>query len=617
MPFRAWDGEGVKGENGYHPYSLFGSSDGWRIKAFDLTTLDCLELMMETELAQPNAIDFGFAFGYDTNMILKDLPLPQLASLKQYTRTRFQGYRIEYIPRKWLEVSYGRKGHRTTIRLFDVFSFFNAGLGKVLREYNIGSVEQLARIDAGKGERPDFQYNDITTDIEPYWETELVLMVRLMDKFRATLQSAGIHITSWHGPGAIANYLLRKHDVQQLMDRGITDEIAAAGRLAYFGGRFEGFYAGYYEGDVWSADINSAYPYSHSRLPDLRNGKWRHELGRGNHPGDIRLGLYNIRYHRRPERQAMPLPHRDPDGTVSFPSVTEGWFHAAEAAMVYNDPHAEILESYIFEDDGSYPFAWIEEIYNQRLRIRAEQGDIPSRPLKLGPNSLYGQVAQRAGWERVNGPPKWHQLEWAGAITSECRSMVYAVGRKSGRSLVSLDTDGVIATNSFGILPNGEGTGLGQWKVTKYTGILYVQNGIYWLRDSDGKWLPPKSRGIPRKKLEFATVFPVISRNENLTINQHMFTGFGTALRGRMNHWRKWEDVPRTIEFGGGAKSRHSVRNCLLCRQGRGWTAGLHPLFPVPPKQIESSPHRIPWLDSEDYPARREIIESERWGIFE
>ncbi len=374
-PFVAWDGEGVNNEDpesGDHPYSLFGSSLGYRVKAYNLTTMDCLSLMMETELALPEAIHFGFAFGYDVNMILRELPILQLKNLRRYNRTRFQGFDIEYIPRKWLRVGYGRKGRtRTSIQLFDVFSFFNAGLGAVLRKYNIGTAEQLARIDAGKGERPNFSFVDITSAIEPYWETELVLMVNLMEEFRRILHNAGFFITSWHGPGAIASYLLRNHHAEQFMDRARSPEILDASRYSYFGGRFEPFVAGYYEGPIYSADINSAYPYSYSRLPDLSTGKWLHELGHpGSNPSDTRLGMYRIRYQAPYSNKAMPLPHREQSGSVSFPNATEGWFHAAEAGMVYNDPYAEFLESWVFEDDGYFPYAWVEDIYQQRLEMQ-------------------------------------------------------------------------------------------------------------------------------------------------------------------------------------------------------------------------------------------------------
>lgn len=624
-PFVAWDGEAVVDENNPdnpdHPYCLFGSSIGWRTRSYNLSTMDCLSLIIETELSCPDAIHFGFAFGYDANMILRNLPLPALYNLRRTGKTRYQGFDIEYIPRKWFWVGYGKGKGRNTAKIFDTFSFFNKGLGATLRKYGIGSKEQLDRIDSGKGERPNFRYDDIVSYVEPYWETELDLMVQLMDKFRGILENAGIFLNSWHGPGAIAGYLLRTNDVKDCMGWN-DDRIIEAARYAYFGGRFEPFMAGYYEGPIYSADINSAYPYSHSRLPNLQTGKWMHGYGRPDtNPSDIRLGMYRISHRSPISSKPMPLPYRDKSGSVYFPPSTTGWYHAAEAGMVYNDPNTEFHSWCVFEDDGSYPFSWIEDMYEQRLEMQ-RIGDPTEYGLKLGINSLYGRVAQRTGWERTGGPPKWHQLEWAGGITSECRSMVYSAAKSVGKGLISIDTDGVLSAIPFGKLPNGRGNRLGQWKCTEYSGLLYVQNGVYWLRDNSGTWLPPKSRGIPRRKLAFESVYPVIARGESLTINQHMFIGFGLALRGRIDDWRKWLDEPRSISFGGTGKRIHNSRSCSACQRGFGNCEALHALVPVPPKGVDSYPHHLPWIQSDNpdsggtLESRYDLMELEKWGVY-
>lgn len=608
-PFVAWDGEGCTGEDNLHPYCLFGSSHGWRVKYYDLTTMDCLSLMIETELAVPDSIHVGYSFGYDVNMILRQLPQTALIMLRETTRTRYNGFDIQYIPRKWFRVGYGRKGKtRTSLQIFDVFSFFQARFDKALRKYNIGTSDQLDRISRGKEERPLFSFANLSSDIEPYWEDELALMVSLMEKLRDIIYSAGFPIQSWHGPGALASYALGEHHTRVAMDKGLPREIIEAARYAYFGGRFQAFYAGYYEGDVYSADINSAYGYAQSRLPSLQGGKWLH-----NHDPDRglldnrRLGLYRIRYGQGYSSKAMPLPHRSLSGSISFPPATEGWYHAAEAYLVRNDPHAEFLEAYEFEDDGSYPFAWIADAFATRLELQ-RRNDPTEKALKWMIASQYGQLAQRAGWRPGGNPPKWHQLEWAGAITAECRSMIYAAAKSVGPGLVSIDTDGILSLVPIRNLPNGEGDALGQWKLEKYTGLLYLQNGIYWLRDAEGNWLPPKSRGIPRKKLAFDEIYPLVRAGKPITIPQHMFLGYGLALRGRFDQWRKWLDVERTITFGGTGKMVHVPKSCAACARSLGPGDALHNLSLVPPRVVYSAPHKIPWLDPlEDTPMIKDI----------
>jgi hypothetical protein len=593
QPFIFWDGEGINTSAGEHQYALFGASTGERIKYPDLSTVDCLALIMEVGLKY-RGINVGFAFGYDVNMMLKDLSIRHLYLLRTKGRCFFEGYVIEHIPRKWLSVMQ----HGKQVKIFDVFLFFNCKFGAALRKYDIGTPEDLARIDAGKEERPNFTWASID-EIETYWETELKYGASLMEKLRSIIYGAGFKITSWHGPGALASYSLRVNNVNHHMDKDTAAPVLDAARYAMFGGRFQALMAGYYDGPIFERDINSAYAYAFSRLPSLSTGKWVHDpYPNRSDTTTQRMGLYHIRYRAPWTRKPNPLPHRSSTGRVSFPNRVEGWYHAPEAALVRDDPNAEFLEAWLYEDDGTYPFSWIIDAFHER-QIMQERGDPCQATVKWMLAALYGQAAQRAGWERKNGPPKWHQLEWAGCVTAECRAMIYSSAVMARSSLVSIDTDGFISLAPVNNLPNGVGAGLGQWKSMEHSGLLYLQNGIYWLRDMDGNWQAPKSRGIPRKKLDFETVYPMMLENKQLELSQHMFIGYGLALRGQMQKWRKWIDVDRSVIFGGNGKAFHAASNCPACRAGKSYGEAMHMLTQVPPHEEMSAQYDLPWLGAE------------------
>jgi DNA polymerase type B, organellar and viral len=561
-----------------------------------------LNLILEVGKSHPKSIHVSFSFGYDVNMILKDLSERALYVLHEKGTVYWRDYHIEHVPRKWITI---RRTGWPQVKIFDVFLFFNCKFGIALRKYKVGTNSDLDRIDTGKEERPNFTWSNID-EIELYWETELKYGVELMDKLREIIYGAEYFITSWHGPGALASYALNQHNVQWAMDKGVELPVNEAARYAMFGGRFQAFQAGYYEGTIYDRDINSAYAYAFSRLPNLATGKWRYNP----YPDresvrNQRMGLYHIRFfERRGLSQFNPLPHREHSGEVCFPSRTEGWFHASEAASVWNNPNAEFIESWEFDDDGTFPFEWILEEFEKRLEMQKE-GNPCEKTVKWMLAALYGQAAQRAGWIHSGKAPKWHQIEWAGAVTAECRAMIYSAASITRQSLISIDTDGFIALAPVNRLPNGIGENLGQWKCEEYTGILYLQNGIYWLKNADGTWQSPKSRGIPRKKLDFDQVYDSICANKSLEIYQHMFIGYGLALRGQMQKWRKWIDVPRTIEFGGGGKAFHSVSICPVCKAGKNFGEALHPLFARPAEFFKSAPYNLPWLNEE-----RDIIEN-------
>lgn len=608
-PFIFWDGEATVDAG----YCLFGCGDiDYSPIAIickpQLSSEECLDLILKVEEENKDAIHVSFSFGYDVNNIIKDLNMQCLILLKELGKCRWKGYTLEYIPRKWFRVS--RKG--ISAQIFDTFLFFNCKFGKALRKYGIGDPESLDRIDSGKEERPRFTWANIE-EIKNYWCTELVLGANLLSNLREILYKAGFRIRSWHGPGALASYALENNGTKKHMDHSIDVDVRTASQYAMFGGRFQPFQAGYYIGDVIVPDINSAYAYAFSRLPSLAKGKWIHQFDPD--PSECRtrrLGLYRIRYLRKYNTVAMPLPHRDNRGNVSYPSATIGWHHASEAALVSKDSNAIFEEAWVYEDDGTYPFNWIMEAFQKRLDLQ-RANDPTEKGLKWMLAALYGQAAQRAGWKKSGRAPKWHQLEWAGAVTAECRAMLYSGMKMAGKDIVSADTDGFISLKPISHLPNGIGENLGQWKVTTYGGILYLQNGIYWLLDKkSGDWEEPKSRGIPRKKLDIQEVLPLIRENKNLEFSQHMFIGFGLAMSQNMAKWRTWQDIPRKVTFGGNGKACHKAEICDACQRGESYGSAMHRLVPIPPRTIESSPYKLPWITNA-IPDRASLMKE--WGI--
>lgn len=602
-PFIMWDGEAV--QDGAD-YCLFGASTGDEICYPNLSTYDSLELILRVGREHPKSFHIAFAFDYDVNNILRELPWTRLIMLKERGRCMWEGYELHHIPHK----SFSVKKDGVRVKIDDVFSYFRCRYDRALAKYGIGTEAERAHITSGKDLRPDFKYDDIDGKIRPYWKEELRLGVLLMDKLRRDINHAGMFIGVWHGPGALAAYCFNQHGVRKHM-APIPEKISLAARTAYAGGWFERFKAGMYIGDVYTADINSAYVYALSRLPSLANGQWRHDTRNLRlQARSVRMGLFKLRFNHGfssylATSHGIPLPlyQRDSSGGISRPTATEGWFWSYEARIVANDENTDFIEAWIFDDDGSYPFAWLEEMYLERLSMQAENNPA-EKALKWALASMYGITAQRAGWDRrTKNAPRWHQLEWAGAITSFCRSMIYAaaspVAKQNG--LVSIDTDGIISTVPFASLPNGIGNQLGRWKVEHYSGILYIQNGINWMRDLQGNWESPKVRGIPANQVpSIDDAIRALQTDGRLTISRHNFVGYGSAIRGRRKAWRTWEDADYTIDIAHSGSRQHLSKICRACKDSQSWDIALHDLAMVPSSEHESSPHRLPWLEKED-----------------
>jgi hypothetical protein len=600
-PFIAWDGEGPKNAG----YALLGNSLGMEICYPFLRTRDCLELLLGTEYENPNAIHIGFGFNYDVSNMLRELSWRHLSALKHWNRTEWEGYEIEHIPNKWFLVKRGG----VVCKLFDIRNYFGTAYVPSLQALGIGTEDEIQRLTSEKARRSEFLWSEID-DIRNYFRLELRLMPLLAEKLRETFLDSGFDCRSWHGPGTLANMAMRTHGVRNAMARSPVD-VQKAAQLAFAGGRFEMPRGGWVRRKIYCADIHSAYPAFARSLPNLTRGRWRH--GRDYEHG--KFAMYRIRYHSRPDPlRIYPLFRRLPGGDVVWTHDTEGWFWSPEAELVAEDSDATFLESLIFdeEDETDRPFAWLEEYYRKRQYLKSI-GSVLELTFKLIINSVYGQLAQRTGWDRKNRiAPKSHQLEWAGYITSACRAAIYRVANSCGNDLVSIDTDGITSMAPF---PKGTldiGDNLGQWELDEYDSGIFWQSGIYAL-ERNGEWIKGKTRGIMKGTYTPEQIIESFKAEKPLTMNRKSFIGYGLALNGRRAELNTWVTEPVEVVFGGQGKRYHN--EVLWCGK-RGCKDGVHDFIarPVrwnPSDTVESTAHSLPWSGPDPLAESRKRIISD------
>lgn len=636
--FIAWDGEGVNVDGDKKPqhYVLFGcSAEDPLVSEEHIHTFDLLEYIIGVGRKHPTAFHVGFAFNYDSNMIVRSLAKPTLERLHQngkITLRRKDGvtYHVQFLPSKWFSVTrYGegwdrkRNPHdKITVKIYDLFSFFAKSFVKAYEEL-CGPVPDI--VSKGKSERNNFSEHGASY-IAAYWRVEIQMLRQLAEKLRANMYGAGLRITQWHGPGALASFVLRQHSMKEHMTI-CPDEVREAAKYGYAGGRFEMFRLGRTLGPIYSVDINSAYPYGIAQLPSLSIGEWRHVqggMGKGL-PRIARFGIYRIRM--RPklgdsfiERAPGPLFHRDKMGNISFPWMLEGWYWSPEVRNLQrlSPDRYEILEGweYIGGYTGVPPFGWVTEMYETRREWKAK-GLASQLALKLCMNSLYGKMAQRVGWnEEKRTAPAWHQLEWAGWVTSNTRAMLWDImSRIPRQQLLAVETDGLYTTMHPSALGISNSKELGGWEIEEYDEILYVQSGMAWLR-SGNEW-KCKRRGLDARTFSLddcsnylrnlapdtAEWLPYIGETTR-------FVGLGAALQSKaplkVRHCL-WETAQREIRPGQGGKRVHVYRQCDACRNGLTAWDGAHDMSirSLAYSDPVSKPHDIPW-DGDDTPAWRE-----------
>lgn len=599
--FIGWDGEGPRDAG----YALFGNSLGNEICYPYLRTLDCLSLLLDTAAANPGALHIAFGFNYDVSNILRELPKRNLRMLHTYAKTVWKGWKIQHVPHKWFWVAYGNQ----SCKVFDIRSFFGGNYTGAITDFGIGTDTEREAIASGKSERENFLWEDIE-EIREYFRLELKLMPPLMDTLRDIFRGAGYIPRSWHGPGALARMALKRHKVYECM-KPSPPEVHLAALFAFAAGRFELFKAGHLRSTIYNGDIHNAYPYYATNLPNLAKGSWR--KGRDFEPG--KFALYHIRYRAEPDnRRPFPLFRRLDNGSIVWPNDVEGWYWNPEAELVATDPDAEFVESYIFDEanENDRPFKFLTEYYDIRQELKRD-GNPAQLVFKLIPNSVFGQLAQRAGWDRdTNSPPKSHQIEWAGYITSSCRAAVYKAATACGEKLISIDTDGIY---SGAPIPDLDiGPNLGQWDIAEYPDGIFWQSGIYVLATEDGwKKAKNKTRGIRAGSYTAEDLLDALNRGGNCNINncptkaehihlsRRLFITYGLADIHGWDRFNTWQDEPHTYIMGGG-KRIHFPRACAaICDPPAhllGQWSGTYGI--TPEVQPWSRRHTLPWMEVDE-----------------
>lgn len=630
--FIAWDGEGLNLDGPEKPqsYVLFGCSaeDIEPLKSDShIPTMRILDYMISVAQVHRNAFHVGFAFGYDGNMILRSLPVEKLKEVHKTNTTTIRKkdgtrYYIHFIPKKWFsvtrfEASYDKQTNssaKTHLKIYDLFGFFAKKFTKAYEEL-IGPVPQAVK--EGKESRDDFYQLGIEY-VERYWRIEIQMLRELAEELRNRLYNVDLRITQWHGPGALASYVLRKHRIQDAKSV-CPRPVRTAAKYGYAGGRFEIFRLGRTSGKtIYSLDINSAYPYGISQLPNLRSGTWSHVSGTSKKLA--KFGIYRVRLLPTLQRPILgilpgPLFHRDHVGNISYPWVLEGWYWSPEVRNLRRlDPSTyTILEGWEYTGwkTNHLPFSWVKEVYDERRRLK-EVGDGSQLALKLLLNSLYGKMAQRVGWnEDLKLPPTWHQLEWAGWVTSLCRAMLWdLMSQIPFEDLIAVETDGLYTTMPPQNLGISNSKSLGKWEIQEYDEIMYVQSGMAWLRRGD-KW-SCKRRGLDTRTFSIESC---ISYLHSLTAQQvwapftgetTRFIGVGAALASSTpmkDIHCVWHKSDRQIKPGQNGKRVHLYKQCRACTNNHSAYEEPHDMsiksIAYNPKHLFSSPHDIPWDDDE------------------
>lgn len=532
-----------------HNYTLLAASTGESLYngGHRLDSYRCLDFLLDLADDHPKAIFVIFAGSYDINhMLMFGFERAILQEIARGQRVEFEHkgitYDIEYRSRKSLSIRRGLEFKlsattgkyipcwKSKITIWDVWGFFQDSFAEVVRKWLGKDYKHYELIKYMKTLRGDFA-NVAQDKINAYNAAELESLVLVMNKVRDAISGLDLKLSRWDGAGAVAAAIMKKHNIKQFKSE-TSDDVIDAVRSAYAGGRIEVCKIGRHEGDVYDYDINSAYPSVNQRVPCLLCGQWRHGVGE---PPDGFV-LVHCKYDFADDLPFYPLFYRTEKMQISFPQTGEGWYWLPEYNAAKICPGiVEIIEWYQWQPTCNHrPFHWIEDYYKTRQQwvknITEEWQKGGEKIIKLGLNSLYGKTAQQLGGT-LDKPPVYHQLEWAGFITSATRARLFTAAMQDPSAIIGFATDGIFSIRPLDI-DCSTTKAMGAWELKEPVpcGMTTAMAGVYWWHMRDGTY-GHFSRGFDKDSMK--TPERILAAWEKgkaeIDIPMHRLIGMGSA----------------------------------------------------------------------------------------
>jgi hypothetical protein len=267
----------------------------------------------------------------------------------------------------------------------------------------------------------------------------------------------------------------------------IPYEVQELARQSFYGGRFELIRRGYI-GYCCLYDINSAYPFALTTIPDITNGRW---IKRKSIHDKAKLGFFEIIAEVSDTVKIAPFPFIKKNHTICYPSGKfRTYVTLDELKMVQGDPNIKykIIQScqFIPNKNCNYPFKeFIEKQYYKRLELK-KSGNKLEKAIKIILNSIYGKTAQKTN--KIMG--NLFNPVISAYITGFTRAYLYRFVKENNleNDVVAFATDSVAVRKK---IPDLHSEKLGEMKLDKEgNDVIFLSNGFYKF---NGIW---KKRGI-------------------------------------------------------------------------------------------------------------------------
>lgn len=554
-----------------------GKGDYDHPESFD----DCIKFL--TRKKYRGVIGWFKNINYDVEAILKWLDektvreFAKTGELSFIPENMFNPVSLKYIPGKMLKIV--RSKH--SFIFYDIGNFLKGSLDDLGEKY-LGKRKYPAPLDWNSDLKlSDFhKQKTIKYCIRDAWITE-----KLGKLFMDTCNNFDIYSKNYCSPASLAtHYFMSNVDIPTLSDmqRGSKLRTKLAYE-AYKGGFITNFRKGYYD-DVYLYDINSAYPYEMTKLPDLSKGKFVFRFKRI--PKDAAMGWMRCIVHTPDDKKYpyapcyhSPLPVYVKRFNKNF--YFGGTIHTTITLLEYealkNDFDITVKDGIYWMPDQMV-FLYkdiIEKLY--KLKSEYKKGDQNIYQLiKIILNGFYGKTIQKipiAESKEFNTGNLFNPYH-ASYITAGCRVQCYKLIRGTHpMSAIAVMTDGIAFDRELDI---PESKALGDWSLDMAGEGVFIGSGLYTIKNA--KKTKTATRGF--KLTDRIDFFRLLAENYDKTeieLPQTVRLSYKEALRiKKFIDWNLIKDGIKKFKIN--------------CDNKRIWVEDFHTCADVLNKQIDSCP---------------------------
>ena len=390
-----------------------------------------------------SALRWFYNINYDFRAIVKYLSSDKLIELYNNNETRFNDFKISYLPSKFFRIS--KNNHSVTF--YDIAHFFAGGLNPNAEKYlGIGKIKEVNRNILGISK--DY-WDDNKYQIIEYCIRDCELTAKLADLFYLNLwNEIKFNPKNPYSAGSISQEFFINNSAFIPIIDGIPEKILQLHQNYYRGGRIEIMKKGFFK-SLDSYDLKSAYPSVMIDLLDYTNGKWV----KSNEFDDKIHGIYRIKYNWL--NSDIGVFPQTVDNLTIYPNIINGMTETVinEQELIFLDNHAndcdyEIIEGYQFIPYiEQYPYRnCLLQLFEQKEIAEEEKNDNKRMIYKLFINSIYGKTAE-AIYNKSSGKYETGRLYnpiYANRITSLTRLKLLEASYNISNYVVGFSTDSIL-----------------------------------------------------------------------------------------------------------------------------------------------------------------------------